>query len=63
MAEVIKVDGKNVYIQVFESTRGLKVGMEVDFQGHMLEAMLGPGLLEKSWTDFRTTSTKWTVFS
>ena len=47
MAEVIKVEGKNVYIQVFESTRGLKVGMEVDFQGHMLEAMLGPGLLEK----------------
>ena len=47
MAEVIKVDGKNVYIQVFESTRGLKVGMEVDFQGHMLEAMLGPDYWRK----------------
>ena len=28
MAEVIKVVGANVYVQVFESTRGLKVGAE-----------------------------------
>ena len=28
MAEVIKVVGTQVYVQVFESTRGLKVGAE-----------------------------------
>ncbi|NLX79981.1 MAG: V-type ATP synthase subunit A [Proteiniphilum sp.] len=48
MSEVIKVVGKNVYVQVFESTRGLKVGSEVEFRGHMLEVTLGPGLLERN---------------
>lgn len=48
MAEVIKVVGKNVYVQVFESTRGLMVNAEVEFQGHMLEVDLGPGLLERN---------------
>ncbi len=48
MSEVIKVIGKNVYVQVFESTRGLKVGSEVEFKGHMLEVTLGPGLLERN---------------
>lgn len=48
MAEVIKVVGKNVYVQVFESTRGLKVGAEVEFSNHMLEVVLGPGLLEQN---------------
>ena len=37
MAEVIKVVGKNAFVQVFESTRGLKVDAEVEFAGHMLE--------------------------
>ncbi len=49
MAEVIKVIGKRVYIQVFESTRGLKMGAEVEFMGHMLEVTLGPGLLSKNF--------------
>ena len=49
MAEVIKVVGKNVYVQVFESTRGLKVGAEVEFTGHMLEVTLGPGMLSKNY--------------
>ncbi len=49
MAEVIKVLGKNAYVQVFESTRGLKTGTEVEFQGHMLEVTLGPGLLSKNF--------------
>ena len=31
MAEVIKVIGENVYAQVFESTRGLKIGNAVEF--------------------------------
>ncbi len=48
MAEVIKVVGKNVNLQVFESTRGLTVGAMVEFQGHMLEVILGPGLLQRN---------------
>ena len=45
MAEVIKVSGKNAQVQVFESTRGLRGGDKVEFEGKMLEATLGPGLL------------------
>ena len=49
MAEVIKVNGKNASIQVFESTRGLRNGDNVKFEGKMLEATLGPGLLSSSY--------------
>ncbi|TLX75224.1 V-type ATP synthase subunit A [Labilibacter sediminis] len=49
MAEVIKILGKNVYVQVFESTRGLKVGTKVDFEGHLLEVTLGPGILSRNY--------------
>jgi V/A-type H+-transporting ATPase subunit A len=49
MAEVIKVLGKNAYVQVFESTRGLLTGDKVEFSGHMLEVVLGPGLLSKNY--------------
>jgi len=49
MGEVIKVLGKNAYIQVFESTRGLKTGYPVEFAGHMLEVTLGPGILSKNY--------------
>ena len=45
MAEVIKVNGANASVQVFESTRGLKCGDAVEFEGRMLEIVLGPGLL------------------
>ncbi len=49
MAEVIRIGGKTAYVQVFESTRGLKTGTGVDFTGHMLEATLGPGILSKNF--------------
>ncbi|MGN0036966.1 MAG: V-type ATP synthase subunit A [Bacteroidaceae bacterium] len=49
MAEVIKVVGIYVYVQVFESTRGLKVGAEAEFTGHMLEVTLGPGMLSRNY--------------
>ena len=49
MAEVIKVVGVKVYVQVFESTRGLKVGADVEFTGHMLEVQLAPGMLSKNY--------------
>lgn len=48
MAEVIKVVGNSAYVQVFESTRGLAINAEVEFEGHMLEVVLGPGLLERN---------------
>jgi V/A-type H+/Na+-transporting ATPase subunit A len=49
MAEVIKVFEKSAYIQVFESTRGLKVGTGVEFSKGMLEATLGPGILSRNY--------------
>ncbi|MBO8459716.1 MAG: V-type ATP synthase subunit A [Bacteroidetes bacterium] len=49
MAEVLKVLNDNVFVQVFESTRGLKVGNNVEFTGHMLEVTLGPGLLSRNY--------------
>ena len=49
MAEVIKVVDQNAYVQVFESTRGMKVGAEAEFTGHMLEVTLGPGMLSKKY--------------
>jgi len=49
MSEVIKVIGKDVYVQVFESTRGLKVGAPAEFTGHMLEVQLAPGMLSKEF--------------
>lgn len=49
MAEVIKIIGKIAYVQVFESTRGLIPGSKVEFQGHMLEVTLGPGILSRNY--------------
>lgn len=47
MAEVIKVVGNIAFVQVFESTRGLKSGMKVEFEKHMLEVTLAPGILSQ----------------
>jgi V/A-type H+/Na+-transporting ATPase subunit A len=47
LGEVIKVIGKTIYIQCFESTRGLRVGNSIRFTDEMLEVTLGPGLLSK----------------
>lgn len=49
MSEVIKIIGSKVFVQVFESTRGMRVGDEAEFAGHMLEVTLGPGLLSKNF--------------
>ena len=49
MAEVIKVIGDDAYVQVYDSTRGLKIGDKVEFEGHMLEATLAPGLLSRNY--------------
>ena len=49
MAEVIKVTGKDAYVQVFDSTRGLRIGAEVEFEAHMLEATLAPGIISRNY--------------
>lgn len=49
MAEVIKVEGNHAIVQVFESTRGMRVGDIATFQQHMLEVQLGPGMLSKNY--------------
>lgn len=43
--EVIRVRGHLADLQVFEETRGLRIGDPVVFQAEMLSATLGPGLL------------------
>ena len=45
LSEVVRVRGQLADLQVFEETRGLHVGDEVEFQPHMLSVALGPGLL------------------
>lgn len=49
MAEVIKVEGNHAIVQVFESTRGMRVGDVATFEQHMLEVQLGPGMLSKNY--------------
>lgn len=49
MSEVIRVGGRYAYAQVFESTRGMRIGDPVTFEGHMLEVTLGPGMLSKNY--------------
>ncbi len=49
MAEVIKIEGNLAYVQVFESTRGLKPLTDVEFTGRMLEVTLGPGILSRNY--------------
>jgi len=44
-AEVVKIQGDTAFMQVFESTKGLKVGDAVEFTGEMLSVELGPGIL------------------
>jgi V/A-type H+-transporting ATPase subunit A len=44
-SEVIKINGNIAFMQVFEYTKGIKVGDEVEFSQEMLSVQLGPGLL------------------
>ena len=58
MAEVIKVTGRRASVQVYESTRGLRCGDKAEFQGHMLEATLGPGLLSSNFDGLQNNLTR-----
>jgi len=44
-AEVIKIRGRNASLQVFEETRGITAGQEVEFTQEMLSVELAPGIL------------------
>ena len=45
LSEVIRVRGRQVDLQVFEETRGLKINDVIEFRDEMLSVTLGPGLL------------------
>jgi len=45
MAEVLRVRGSTADMQVFEDTKGVRVGDTVELSGDMLSVELGPGLL------------------
>ncbi|MGJ0491832.1 V-type ATP synthase subunit A [Methylobacter sp.] len=44
-AEILRVRRRTADMQVFEDTRGVRVGDRVELSGEMLSATLGPGLL------------------
>ncbi len=46
-SEVIRVRGNRADLQVFEDTRGLRIGDKIEFTGQLLSVELGPGLLTK----------------
>ncbi len=46
-SEVIRIQGNKAFMQVYEDTKGLYVGGEVEFSGEMLSVELGPGLLKQ----------------
>jgi V/A-type H+/Na+-transporting ATPase subunit A len=44
-SEVVRITDNLAFMQVFESTKGLKVGDDVEFTAELLGVQLGPGLL------------------
>ena len=44
-SEIVRIGDGVAFLQVFESTKGLKVGDDVEFSGELLSVQLGPGLL------------------
>ncbi len=46
-AEVIRINGNQAAMQVFEMTNGIGVGDDVEFTGELLSVDLGPGLLSQ----------------
>ncbi len=44
-SEVVKITGNTAFMQVYEYTKGLKVGDKVEFSGDLLTVQLGPGVL------------------
>ncbi|MBW6458082.1 MAG: V-type ATP synthase subunit A [FCB group bacterium] len=46
-SEVIKITENTAFMQVYEITKGLKVGDKVEFSGELLSVTLGPGILSQ----------------
>src|SRR5437868_709725 len=44
-AEVLRIQGHRADLQVFEDTRGVRVGDQVELSNELLSIALGPGLL------------------
>ena len=44
-SEVIRIKGSEAQVQVYEMTKGIRIGDNVEFSGEMLSVELGPGLL------------------
>jgi len=44
-SEIVRIGDGVAFLQVFESTKGLTIGDQVEFSGHLLSVQLGPGLL------------------
>ncbi len=44
-SEIVRMGDGIAFMQVFESTKGLKIGDTVEFSGELLSVQLGPGLL------------------
>ena len=45
IGEIIKIDGENATVQVYEETAGLRPGEKVERTGKPLSVELGPGIL------------------
>jgi V/A-type H+-transporting ATPase subunit A len=45
LAEIIRIRGSELDLQIFEDARGLKIGDTIEFSGELIQATLGPGLL------------------
>ncbi|NOQ97938.1 MAG: V-type ATP synthase subunit A [Calditrichae bacterium] len=48
-SEIVRIQGNRAFFQVFESTKGLKVGDSVEFTGELLSVQLGPGLITQQF--------------
>lgn len=44
-AEILRVQGSQAEMQIFEDPQGIRVGDRVDLEGNMLSVTLGPGML------------------
>ncbi len=57
-SEIIRIRGKKADMQVFELTRGLKVGDEVEITEELLSVELGPGLIGMVYDGLQNPLTK-----
>lgn len=63
LAEVIKVKGKNVSVQVFESTRGLKMEIPLNSKAECWRFLWDRDCFQAFMTVFRITSQRWKAYS